>query len=656
MQKPPPTSERIGPYRVLHELSGAATVSVLLAREDDASGFARNVVLKVVSPAALGDERRSAAWIAEATACAKLSHPAILRTRRVFRHEGALVLAVEQVDGVSLAELRASSVAPGARHFSDDAALQIGLSVCEALSHAHAAADPSGSGGPIVHGAVTPACVLIGRDGSVKLDGFGFAARARGVGGLMDDAAGALAYLAPEQISEDPTPKADVHAAGLILWELLTGRTATPLPRETTADAVLRAVAARTVASLADLRPDLPAVLTAAIDAALEAKPTDRNIGCAEMGRWIRKIFHFASAKLELRERVTAALAHKPAHGESRTSSPQASSSAKVVLPSAAAARAADASSSSPSTRSRPAGRAGDHGSHHRTLVGIAPPPAAAPPTAAHREPVAPSGGDERPALTERPSGPHSADIALTSDFRSSASNPPEPDESAAPIPVRTSRWPALSARLNAPTPWRRGPLITAWIGMALGLGWMVGKLAATRHSPESIVAIRTGRSSPVAAPAPLTAPMAAAAPAATAQKPAAEPTAAATPSPSALAAAAAISPAESAGDVQPEPETPPPALRAAPIVDESARKALIQRGLGYLTVHSTAPSASVYINLRPYGRVEEKLAVPCGKQFVSVGIPARRPGEPVWLAPGKSMIIACGGEDEATMNPRPLR
>ena len=68
------------------------------------------------------------------------------------------------------------------------------------------------------------------------------------------------------------------------------------------------------------------------------------------------------------------------------------------------------------------------------------------------------------------------------------------------------------------------------------------------------------------------------------------------------------------------------------------------------------ASRASVFVNLKLYGGFDETLTVPCGKQFVSIGVPARRPAQPIWLAPGKSIIIPCGGAYEATMNPRPLR
>jgi hypothetical protein len=78
--------------------------------------------------------------------------------------------------------------------------------------------------------------------------------------------------------------------------------------------------------------------------------------------------------------------------------------------------------------------------------------------------------------------------------------------------------------------------------------------------------------------------------------------------------------------------------------------------GYGYITVHSLAGYASVYVMFARYGKVERQLSVPCGRRFVSVGVPAPGRREPVWLAPGKKLMVPCGGALEVTMNPRALR
>jgi hypothetical protein len=84
---------------------------------------------------------------------------------------------------------------------------------------------------------------------------------------------------------------------------------------------------------------------------------------------------------------------------------------------------------------------------------------------------------------------------------------------------------------------------------------------------------------------------------------------------------------------------------------------ALKKRHLGHLTVHSYASYARVYLMFTKYGRVEEKLTVPCGQRFIAIGLPPRGgQREPIWLAPGTSIFVPCGGSLTMTLNPRRVR
>jgi hypothetical protein len=100
----------------------------------------------------------------------------------------------------------------------------------------------------------------------------------------------------------------------------------------------------------------------------------------------------------------------------------------------------------------------------------------------------------------------------------------------------------------------------------------------------------------------------------------------------------------------------PPSSDSDSPPANDEPSDALLQRGVGYLTVHSSTPHASVYMMFTRLGPVEERLIIPCGKRFIGVGRPVRDRKEPVLLAPGKMIEIPCGGSLEVTMNPRMLR
>ena len=67
----------------------------------------------------------------------------------------------------------------------------------------------------------------------------------------------------------------------------------------------------------------------------------------------------------------------------------------------------------------------------------------------------------------------------------------------------------------------------------------------------------------------------------------------------------------------------------------------------GFLTVHSPAPGAFVYVHLLRYGKVEDRLIVPCGRRFVSIGFPNFKKHEPTWLAPSQIINVPCGGSAE---------
>jgi len=284
------TPKEVGGFRILRRLASGAASDVLLARAEGPHGFQRVVALKILlgkTKAAPDFDRHFAA---EASAYARLSHPAVVKLYDFFSADGQLVMVLEFVDGLPLHKLRAMLAIAGER-IDDKAALFLGLRIFSALAAAHGARDPAtGEFAPIAHSDVNPSNILVPWDGHVKLGDFGIARAA----GLQSDPRsgfikGTYGYIAPEQVGSGPvTVRADVYSAGLILWELLARRKA--VQRGSLSDAqVQKAMAHPEFPALELLRPDLDAAVRTALRRALEPDPDKRSITAEEMVNVLRQ-------------------------------------------------------------------------------------------------------------------------------------------------------------------------------------------------------------------------------------------------------------------------------------------------------------------------------------------------------------------------------
>jgi len=211
-------------------LDGRYRLSGLLARGGMATVYVgvderldRPVAVKVMHRALADDPDFVARFTREARSAARLSAPEVVAVYDQGRDEqtGAAYLVMEHVEGRDLRAL-----------LHDRGALPAGraLALLEPVLRALAAAHRAG----IVHRDVKPENVLLGDDGRVKVADFGLA-RAVQTSELTSTTGlliGTVAYLAPEQIENGSAdPRTDVYAAGVVLWETLTG--APPYAAET---------------------------------------------------------------------------------------------------------------------------------------------------------------------------------------------------------------------------------------------------------------------------------------------------------------------------------------------------------------------------------------------------------------------------------------
>ena len=201
-----------GRYRLDQALARGGMATVYIATD---TRLDRVVAVKVMRPALAEDPEFVARFAREARAAARLSSPEVVAVhdQGTDPSTNTAYLVMEYVAGRTLRDvIRDQGPLPPAR------ALALLEPVLRALAAAHAAG--------LVHRDVKPENVLLGDDGRVKVADFGLA-RAVETSNLTATTGvliGTVAYLAPEQVEYGRAdPRTDVYAAGILLWEMLTG-------------------------------------------------------------------------------------------------------------------------------------------------------------------------------------------------------------------------------------------------------------------------------------------------------------------------------------------------------------------------------------------------------------------------------------------------
>lgn len=249
----------LGRYR-LHQRLGTGAFGTVWRAHDER--LEREVAVKILARERVVGGR----FEREARAAARLHHPGIVTLYEAAVDDDGAYLVSELVRGSTLDALLVAG------RLSDSDILAIGITLCDALDHAH--------GQGVVHRDVKPSNVLV-PDRPVtpaqmaKLTDFGVA---RVIGGdtltMTGDVIGTLAYMAPEQAEGMPAgAPADLYALALVLYESLTG--VNPV-RATTAAQRARRLGAH-LPPLRRQRRDLPRELGQGIDQALRPNPRERG-------------------------------------------------------------------------------------------------------------------------------------------------------------------------------------------------------------------------------------------------------------------------------------------------------------------------------------------------------------------------------------------
>ena len=213
---------RFGPYEITAPLDAGGMGEIYRARDTE---LGRDVAIKVLPAAFASDAARVARFEQEAKILASLNHARIAQIYGLARIEGVAALAMELVEGATLAQRLAHGPLPV------EEALDVAAQIVDALGAAHERG--------IVHRDLKPANIKITRSGTVKVLDFGIAKaldvrEASGPGRLALTALpetevgfvlGTVAYMSPEQArGKSVDERTDIWAFGCVLYEMLTGQ------------------------------------------------------------------------------------------------------------------------------------------------------------------------------------------------------------------------------------------------------------------------------------------------------------------------------------------------------------------------------------------------------------------------------------------------
>ena len=271
------TSTRLGPgtilanrYEIRQQLGagGMGVVYRALDRE-----LQEQVAIKTLKPELLGDSNLLERFKQEIRLARKISHPNVVRTHDLGESEGIYFITMEFVDGTSLDQVIARR---GALPLA--VALTIGRQLCRALEVAH--------GVGVVHRDIKPQNLVVDAQGFLKVMDFGIARLVEGrqaMGpGLTAEGSiiGTPEYMAPEQLMGQAVDgRSDLYAAGVVLFECLTGRR---LFEGHSFATVLMKQVQEPAPDPRTLVPGLPADVAAMVLKALAKRPEDRWQTAAE--------------------------------------------------------------------------------------------------------------------------------------------------------------------------------------------------------------------------------------------------------------------------------------------------------------------------------------------------------------------------------------
>ena len=268
----------LGKYEIHKSLGRGGMGEILLAKDTSLGTDGSWVVLKCLLPELTGNEEAIALLEDEAELLSRFSDRSIIKLHRQEIIDQRHVLVLEYVAGRDLQQVIMRSERIKAVHDNPPYRLhaQLLAQVASALHLVHTATNRQGESLQIIHRDISPANILVGYDGYVRLLDFGIAkSDAQEHETEAGQFRGRFQYMSPEQAQGEPLDqRSDLFSLGIVFYELMTG--VHPYAASGGPLAALRAIMLNETPLPSTHRPDFPPQLQDIIMALLTSEPEKR--------------------------------------------------------------------------------------------------------------------------------------------------------------------------------------------------------------------------------------------------------------------------------------------------------------------------------------------------------------------------------------------
>lgn len=249
-------------YKVVNRLGNDANGVTVKAENVDTNTF---VSLRALTKEAMKNSEYVKLFESHALKASKLDHPNIIKLLSAGSFEGRMYFTKEFIEGVSFRRLVETK-----KSIEPDFAIEVGLAVLKALEYTHSRG--------IFHRHLSPSCILILPDKSIKVSGFGVVPQPiADLEELTNNAGDTPFYIAPEQAATDGKEysdvRTDIYSLGSILYHALTG---TPPFHGSSLEEVLLNISEKDVIPISLVSSEIPEEISEIVQRMLAFNPEER--------------------------------------------------------------------------------------------------------------------------------------------------------------------------------------------------------------------------------------------------------------------------------------------------------------------------------------------------------------------------------------------